>query len=66
MRQEIVDKLEMLEENIALLRDLQKHSFEEIEKSYILKGAVERYLQVSLESMLDIGEIIISMERKTP
>jgi uncharacterized protein YutE (UPF0331/DUF86 family) len=29
----------------------------------VLRGAVERYLQVSLESMLDIGEIIISEEK---
>ncbi|HET8685727.1 MAG TPA: HepT-like ribonuclease domain-containing protein [Methanosarcina sp.] len=29
----------------------------------MLRGAVERYLQVSLECMLDIGEIIISEEK---
>lgn len=63
MRQEIIDKLELLEEYIAVLKDLQQHSFEEIEKNYVLRGAVERYLQVSLECMLDIGEIIISMEK---
>lgn len=63
MRQEIIDKLELLEEYISVLRDLQQHSFEEIEKNYVLRGAVERYLQISLECMLDIGEIIISMEK---
>ena len=30
---------------------------------HMLRGAVERYLQVSLECMLDIGEIIISEEK---
>ena len=33
MRQEIIDKLELLEEYIAILRDLQQYSFEEIENS---------------------------------
>jgi len=63
MRPEVIDKLELLEGYIAILRDLQQYSFEEIEKNYVIKGAVERYLQISLESMLDIGEIIISMEK---
>ncbi len=63
MRLEIIDKLELLEEYITMLKDLQQYSLEEIEKNYVLRGAVERYLQVSLESMLDIGEIIISEEK---
>lgn len=63
MRLEIIDKLELLEEYITILKDLQQYSLEEIEKNYVLRGAVERYLQVSLESMLDIGEIIISEEK---
>lgn len=63
MRQEVIDKLELLEGYIAVLRDLQQYSLEEIERNYVLRGAVERYLQISLECMLDIGEIIISMEK---
>ncbi len=63
MRNEIVDKFEMLEEFISNLRDLQQLSLEEIAEDYVLRGAVERYLQISLECMLDIGEMIISMER---
>jgi len=63
MRQEVIDKLELLEGYIAVLKDLQQYSFEEIEKNYVLRGAVERYLQISLECMLDIGETIISMEK---
>lgn len=63
MRQEVIDKLELLEGYIAVLKDLQQYSFEEIEQNYVLRGAVERYLQISLECMLDIGEIIISMEK---
>jgi len=63
MRQEVIDKLELLEGYIDVLKDLQQYRFEEIEKNYVLRGAVERYLQISLECMLDIGEIIISMEK---
>jgi len=63
MRQEIIDKLELLEEYITRLKDLQQYSLEEVEKNYMLRGAVERYLQVSLECMLDIGKIIISEEK---
>lgn len=62
MRQEIIDKLELLEEHITRLKDLQQYSLEEVEKNYMLRGAVERYLQVSLEC-IDIGEIIISEEK---
>jgi len=63
MRQEIIDKLELIEEYITRLKDLQQYSLEEVENNYMLRGAVERYLQVSLECMLDIGEIIISEEK---
>ncbi len=66
MRQEIIDKLELLEEHITRLKDLQHYSLEEVENNYILKGAVERYLQVSLECMLDIGEIISEEKIKRP
>lgn len=63
MGQEIIDKLEMLEEYINNLRELQQHSLEELANDYVLRGAVERYMQIALECMLDIGEMIISMER---
>ncbi|MCQ1535849.1 DUF86 domain-containing protein [Methanosarcina sp. KYL-1] len=63
MGQEIIDKLEMLEEYVNNLRELQQHSLEELANDYVLRGAVERYMQIALECMLDIGEMIISMER---
>lgn len=38
MRPEIIDKLELLEEYTSVLKDLQQHGFEEIEKNYVFRG----------------------------
>ena len=62
MRDEIISKLEQLAEYVRILREYQQHSVDEILKNKTLKGAIERYLQVSLECVLDAGEIIISAE----
>ncbi len=60
MDETIYSKLELLEEYIDILKDYQDYRLEEIRQDQTLKGAVERYLQVSLECMIDIGEMIIS------
>ncbi len=60
MDETIYSKLELLEEYIDILKDYQDYRLEEIRQDQTLKGAVERYLQVSLECMIDIGEVIIS------
>lgn len=63
MNDEIASKLEMLEEYIAILKEYQHHDVEDLMRDHTLKGAVERYIEVALECMIDIGEMIISKEK---
>ena len=62
MKNEILSKLERLQEYVRILNSYRKYSIQEIKKDFTLKGAVERYLEVSLECILDIGEMVISKE----
>ena len=62
MDEEIFSKLELLREYIEILKGYQDYSLDDITQDHILKGAVERYLEVSLECMIDIGEMIISQQ----
>lgn len=63
MKREIHSKLKDLEKFTNILKDYQKCSKKELEKDLTLKGAVERYLQVALECVLDIGQMIIAIKR---
>lgn len=63
MNDEISSKLEMLEEYIAILKGYQHHDVEDLMRDHTLRGAVERYIEVALECMIDIGEMIISKEK---
>lgn len=53
-------KLEKLREYIGYLKNYQKYTIEEIKKDYTLQGAVLHYLQLSIECVIDMGEMIIS------
>jgi uncharacterized protein YutE (UPF0331/DUF86 family) len=47
--------------------ELQKSSMEEFVGDFKISGAAERYLQVAIECMIDIGnEIISSLQLKRP
>ncbi len=63
MNDEIESKLEMLEEYVAILKGYQDHDVEDLMRDHTLRGAVERYIEVALECMIDIGEMIISKEK---
>jgi uncharacterized protein YutE (UPF0331/DUF86 family) len=62
MDEEIFSKLELLREYIEILKGYQDYSIDDIDQDHTLRGAVERYLEVSLECMIDIGEMIISRQ----
>ncbi len=53
-------KLEKLQEYLAYLRNYQKHKIEELKKDHTLQGAVLHYLQLTIECVIDIGELLIS------
>jgi uncharacterized protein YutE (UPF0331/DUF86 family) len=63
MNDEIASKLEMLEEYTVILREYQQYDVEDLINDHTLRAAVERYIEVALECMIDIGEMIISREK---
>lgn len=63
---EITLRLEKIREYLKILLDLRKKcSLADFKKDKVLRGALERYLQLASEAAIDIGEIIIS-ELKLP
>jgi len=63
MIKEINFKLEQLGEYVSALREYQQYDIEEIRNNRTLRGAVERYMEVSLACMIDICEMIVSSEK---
>ncbi|MBI4994531.1 DUF86 domain-containing protein [Candidatus Peregrinibacteria bacterium] len=55
----IVAKLERLDEYLRYLREIQKVNKKSFIKDYHFYGLAERYLQLSIEIILDIGKLII-------
>jgi len=63
----IIAKLSKLREYIGFLKELQTVSMEDLVNDFKIRGAVERYLQVSIECMIDVGnEIISSLQLQRP
>ncbi len=60
MNEEIVSSHNLAIPNI--LSDYQERPLEDLRSDHTLRGAVERYLGLAIESCLDIGEMIISRE----
>ena len=63
MIKEINFKLEQLGEYVSTLREYQQYDIEEIRNNRTLRGAIERYMEISLACMIDICEMIISTEK---
>lgn len=58
--EKISRKLRFMKRYVDFLKSHRVISAEELEENYELRSAIERNLELALESMLDIGEIIIS------
>src|SRR3989344_7480762 len=59
----IYSKIESLKSYILILNGIKDVTLDEIEKDVIKRGAIERYLQLAIESCIDIAELIISDQR---
>lgn len=59
-KEHIEARLIKLKKYIKILKGYQKYSFEKFYEDLTLRGAVERYFQLSTECVIDIGEIIIA------
>ena len=55
----IIAKLERLDEYLAYLRDIQKVNKKSFLRDYHAYGIAERYLQLAIEVLLDVGKLII-------
>ena len=56
----IRSRLERLRGYLRILGELQRYTAEEFSADPIIHGAAERYLQLSIESLLDIGSHLIA------
>lgn len=61
VRAEVVRKrLNKLDEYLAILRELQKYSFEEFVTDPERYGSTERFLQLAIENLGDLGNHVIA------
>jgi uncharacterized protein YutE (UPF0331/DUF86 family) len=61
VNKEILHKrLASLEQSLKVLKDLQKYSFDQFFSNPLLYGSAERFLHLSIEALIDIGNHIIS------
>ncbi|GBE00507.1 hypothetical protein BMS3Abin07_02558 [bacterium BMS3Abin07] len=60
LKERVSNKLENLREYVGYLRGYRSCTIDELKRDHTLKGAVERYLQLSAECVIDIAEIMIS------
>lgn len=55
-------KLRQMKKYVDFLKSYKTIDKEKLQENYELKSAIERNLELALESMLDVGEVIISKE----
>lgn len=60
LREKTAMKLEKLKEYAGYLKSYQKYTLDDLTKDHVLRGAVERYLHLSAECVIDIAEIMIA------
>jgi uncharacterized protein YutE (UPF0331/DUF86 family) len=61
-KEKISRKLRNMKKYLDFLRSYKSITKEELEENYELESAIERNFHLAIESVLDIGEIIISAE----
>ena len=55
----IISKLQKLDEYIKYLKEVQKINKDQFVEDYHFFGLAERYLQLSIEILLDVGKLLI-------
>ena len=58
----IENKISSTQKYLSILDGYQKYSKEDIEKDINLKGAMERYLYLAIQSAIDLSEAVISFK----
>lgn len=62
LHNKIISKLERLDEYFGYLKDIQKVNKKSFLTDYHFHGLAERYLQLAIEVIIDIGKLIIVSE----
>lgn len=65
MDEKLLAQLKLLQQYLDTLYKVRKHTREEYLKDEILQGAAERYLQLAIETCINIGNRILSLEQFT-
>ncbi|GFP23030.1 hypothetical protein HKBW3S42_00960 [Candidatus Hakubella thermalkaliphila] len=60
LKEKVSRKLENLKEYVGYLKGYQSRTIEDLKRDPTLRGAVERYLHLSAECVIDVAEIMIS------
>jgi uncharacterized protein YutE (UPF0331/DUF86 family) len=60
LHEKVADKLDRLKEYVGYLKGYQKYALNDLTRDPTLRGAVERYLHLSAECVIDIAEIMIA------
>ncbi len=60
LKEKVANKLENLREYVGFLKIYQGSTIDDLKKDPTLRGAVERYLHLSTECVIDIAEIFIA------
>jgi len=58
----IENKISATQKYLKILERYQKYSREEIEENIDIKGAIERYLYLAIQSTIDLAEAVISFK----
>jgi uncharacterized protein YutE (UPF0331/DUF86 family) len=58
----IENKISTVRKYLKILENYKKYTPEEIEKNLDIRGAVERYLYLVIQSAIDLAQAIISLE----
>jgi len=58
----IENKISSTQKYLSMLADFKKYSKEEIERDVNLKGALERYLYLAIQSSIDLSEAVVSFK----
>lgn len=59
----IAEKISRLREYLGYLREMRESSLQTYISDYRIRGATERYLHLAIESVIDVGNEIISKKQ---
>lgn len=64
-KHKIFEKLSLLDEYLKYLKEIQKVNKNSFLKDYHFYGLAERYLQLSIQVLIDLGQLIITEKQLT-